>query len=212
MFSSEERIRERAGRYGTPRFDYLQRSKNFTYITIKRDDSFLRRLSILLTSSAFLPFQALVAEFQETRSQEAKEQIVANLANFAYDPINYDHLRKLHVVDLFLDCLTEPNELLVEFGIGGISNCSPDPKNAAVILESEGLPHIIACLSSPVENTVLSAISSLYYLCNRRTEKEILAPAVLQCMQAYAEAEAANKRFSNAAKAFLGKYAKKQLL
>ena len=32
----------------------------------------------------------------------AKEEILANLANFAYDPINYDHFRKLNVVDLFL--------------------------------------------------------------------------------------------------------------
>lgn len=32
----------------------------------------------------------------------AKEEILANLANFAYDPINYDHFRKLNVVDLFM--------------------------------------------------------------------------------------------------------------
>ena len=32
----------------------------------------------------------------------AKEEILANLANFAYDPINYDHFRKLNVADLFL--------------------------------------------------------------------------------------------------------------
>ena len=33
---------------------------------------------------------------------ESKLQVLANLANFAYDPINYEHLRKLNVVDLFL--------------------------------------------------------------------------------------------------------------
>ena len=32
----------------------------------------------------------------------AKVQILANLANFSYDPINYGHLRKLNVIDLFL--------------------------------------------------------------------------------------------------------------
>ena len=32
----------------------------------------------------------------------AKEEILANLANFAYDPINYNHFRKLNVVDLFM--------------------------------------------------------------------------------------------------------------
>ena len=32
----------------------------------------------------------------------AKEEILANLANFAYDPINYDHFRELNVVDLLM--------------------------------------------------------------------------------------------------------------
>ncbi|XP_030683874.1 armadillo repeat-containing protein 7 isoform X5 [Nomascus leucogenys] len=39
--------------------------------------------------------QALVTEFQETQSQDAKEQVLANLANFAYDPSNYEYLRQL---------------------------------------------------------------------------------------------------------------------
>ncbi|XP_070336089.1 armadillo repeat-containing protein 7 isoform X4 [Odocoileus virginianus] len=61
--------------------------------------------------------QALVTEFQETQSQDAKEQVLANLANFAYDPANYQYLRQLQVLDLFLDSLSEENETLVEFAI-----------------------------------------------------------------------------------------------
>lgn len=49
---------------------------------------------------------------------DAKEQVLANLANFAYDPSNYQYLRQLQVVDLFLDSLSEENETLVEFAIG----------------------------------------------------------------------------------------------
>lgn len=49
---------------------------------------------------------------------EAKEQILANLANFAYDPRNMEALRMLQVTELFLDMLTEENENFVEFGIG----------------------------------------------------------------------------------------------
>ena len=33
---------------------------------------------------------------------EGKQQVLANLANFAYDPINYEHFRKLNILDLFL--------------------------------------------------------------------------------------------------------------
>lgn len=29
---------------------------------------------------------------------------------------------QLNVLELFLDCITEPNEKLVEFGVGGICN------------------------------------------------------------------------------------------
>ncbi|XP_030744092.1 armadillo repeat-containing protein 7 isoform X3 [Echinops telfairi] len=41
--------------------------------------------------------QALVTEFQQTESPDAKEQVLANLANFAYDPSNYQYLRPLRV-------------------------------------------------------------------------------------------------------------------
>ncbi|XP_040312307.1 armadillo repeat-containing protein 7 isoform X2 [Herpailurus yagouaroundi] len=68
--------------------------------------------------------QALVTEFQETESQDAKEQVLANLANFAYDPNNYQYLRQLQVLDLFLDSLSEENENLVEFAIGALSHSS----------------------------------------------------------------------------------------
>ena len=35
-------------------------------------------------------------------SLESKLQILANLANFAYDPINYEYLRTLNVIELFI--------------------------------------------------------------------------------------------------------------
>jgi len=47
--------------------------------------------------------------------------VLANLANFAYDPSNMESLRMLQVTDLFLDMLTEENDNFVEFGIGWYS-------------------------------------------------------------------------------------------
>ncbi|CAI5468468.1 unnamed protein product [Closterium sp. Yama58-4] len=100
---------------------------------------------------------------------EAKEQIVANLANFAYDPINYDYMRKLNVLGLFLDCLTEENAKLVDFGMGGLCNSAADTANASAIASADNIPLIVDCLSSPVESTVLSALACLYYICTPRT-------------------------------------------
>lgn len=48
--------------------------------------------------------------------------MLANLANFAYDPVNYDYLRQLGIIDLFLHVLSENDKTLVRFAIGGICN------------------------------------------------------------------------------------------
>ena len=64
---------------------------------------------------------------------ENKLQIIANLANFGYDPINYGFFRTLNVLDLFLDVLAEEqgdssansdfDNTMKQFAIGGICNC-----------------------------------------------------------------------------------------
>lgn len=150
--------------------------------------------------------QELVSQFQSTTNEESKEKIVSHLANFAYDPYNYSFLRQLNVLELFLDCLTEPNEKLIEFGAGGICNSCVDPSNAAIIIQCGGIPMIIECLSSPVRNTVSYAFGALYYLCNSSSKKEILKPEVVEVIRKYAAAEAVNASFSNLANAFLDKH------
>eukprot|EP00271_Cylindrocystis_brebissonii_P007379 TRINITY_DN20814_c0_g1_i2.p1 TRINITY_DN20814_c0_g1~~TRINITY_DN20814_c0_g1_i2.p1 ORF type:complete len:181 (-),score=29.44 TRINITY_DN20814_c0_g1_i2:708-1250(-) len=173
MFSSEERLKERRGKDGTSRFDYLQK---------------------------------LVTEFQSTTNEEAKQQIVANLANFAYDPINYDKLRLLHVWELFLDCLDESEELQ-EFGLGGLCNGCPDEANAAMIVEADGVRLIAACLTSSRLNSALAALATLYYLCNAKTRKDIMTPEVVQQVQWIADpASSTQVRLRNLAQAFLDRH------
>ncbi|KAL2227805.1 armadillo repeat-containing protein 7 [Sesamum indicum] len=173
MFTNDQRQKERTGKYGSPRLEYLQE---------------------------------LVTQFQNATSEEIKEKIVANLGNFAYDPYNYAFLRQLNVLELFLDCLTEPNERLVEFAIGGICNACADPANAEVVIQCDGIPLIVQCLSSPVRNTVSYALGSLYYLCNATTRDEILRPEIVDAIKRFASAGAVNVGFSNLAQAFLDKH------
>lgn len=85
-------------------------------------------------------------------SSEAKEQVLANLANFAYDPNNMEYLRELQVTDLFLDMLTEENENFVEFGMGEYHTS----KNPQIIIS---LPLRVCEMPSP--NLKVSSISSL---------------------------------------------------
>ncbi|KAK3013761.1 hypothetical protein RJ639_008787, partial [Escallonia herrerae] len=150
--------------------------------------------------------QGLVTQFQNASSEESKERFVANLASFAFDPFNFTLLRQLNVLELFLDCITELNEKLVEFGVGGLCNASVDPANAAVVTQCSGIPLIIHCLSSPVRNTVNYALEALYYLCNASNKEEILKPEVVEVIKRYAAAGAVSVSFSNLAQAFIDKH------
>lgn len=71
-----------------------------------------------IQGSDFNPLCSIVADISHLTTSEAKEQVLANLANFAYDPNNMEYLKELQVTDLFLDMLTEENENFVEFGMG----------------------------------------------------------------------------------------------
>lgn len=123
--------------------------------------------------------QQLVDEFQRSLHPLRREEIVANLANFAYDPINYAALARLQVMDLFLDLLdsdlhpadgrpdsAEPTPgnrpfssasscLLAEFALGGISNCIADPALQASFVAGDGLsmvaPYIWSISDDPHE-------------------------------------------------------------
>ncbi|XP_067403625.1 armadillo repeat-containing protein 7 [Emydura macquarii macquarii] len=148
--------------------------------------------------------QALVTEFQVTESPEAKEQVLANLANFAYDPKNYEYLRQLQVLDLFLDMLTEDRETLVEFAIGGLCNLSLDKTNKDYILEADGVAPVINCLSSSNEETVMSAVTTLMYLTTPQSRKQTTALPVVECMLRFSLS--ANRRLSNLARVFLEDY------
>ncbi|KAH0629470.1 hypothetical protein JD844_011552 [Phrynosoma platyrhinos] len=148
--------------------------------------------------------QALVTEFQVTESSEAKEQVLANLANFAFDPKNYEYLRQLKILDLFLDLLTEDNETLVEFALGGLCNLCLDKINKDYILEAGGVSAVVSCLSSSNEETVLSAVTTLMYLTTPQSRQEITALPVVECMLRFSLS--ANRRLRNLATVFLEDY------
>ena len=75
MFATESYVQARRGKHGTSRFVYLQR-----LVTEYQDT---QKLGIISISSECV---------------EAQRQIIANLANFAYDPYNYVIMRELNIV------------------------------------------------------------------------------------------------------------------
>lgn len=55
---------------------------------------------------------------------DSKRQVLANLANFAYDPINYPHIRAHGVIDLFIEQLGSDDDKLSAFAAAGLCNLS----------------------------------------------------------------------------------------
>ena len=97
---------------------------------------------------------------------------MANLGNFAYDPINYEYFRKLNIFDLFLDVLAEEtDEKMIEFAIGGICNGCLDKLNKDFLIENDAINIVAKHLTSSQEETVLSAITTLMYLTTSQTKK-----------------------------------------
>ncbi|KAG8195215.1 hypothetical protein JTE90_027956 [Oedothorax gibbosus] len=154
----------------------------------------------------FSYLRELVTEFQDTSSVDAKEQVLANLANFSYDPDNYMHIKELNIVDLFIDHLLDENKNLVEFAIGGICNLALDKNFKLLIHKHGGVNKIISCLSSEREETVLSAITALMFLVCPESKADITTAPVIDCMLRFQESS--NSRFSNLASVFLQDYCK----
>lgn len=215
MLASHERLQQRQGKYGTPRHEYLQ---------------------------------ALVDEYQRTPQLLRKEEIVANLGNFAYDPINYAAMYQLKVVELFLELIgqdqdhtttsereadeanqrdrrerrTDKADLakkasLVEFALGGISNCIADPLLQVQFIAAGGvsavLPYALRIgvereLVSPIDqramNTSLSAMTICYFLLDSSAFATIASDQVLSHMRAL-EAHV-HVPIANVASAFCSRY------
>ncbi|XP_011820135.1 PREDICTED: armadillo repeat-containing protein 7 [Mandrillus leucophaeus] len=86
---------------------------------------------------------------------------------------------------------------------GGLCNLCPDRANKEHVLQAGGVPLIINCLSSPNEETVLSAITTLMHLSppGHSFPPELTAAPVVQCMLRFSLS--ASARLRNLAQIFL---------
>ncbi|GLV39077.1 Follicle cell protein 3C [Carabus blaptoides fortunei] len=100
----------------------------------------------------------LKKEFEETIQEDSKNQTLANLANFAYDPINYEYMRSLNLLDLFLEQFRSGNEELIHFSSAAICNLSADPTNRDLIIRKNGIKLVAKLLYSKDEEVVLNSL------------------------------------------------------
>ncbi|XP_036145532.1 uncharacterized protein LOC105831343 [Monomorium pharaonis] len=150
----------------------------------------------------------LVNEYKSTSSKEAQEQVLANLANFAYDPVNYGYIRQLKIIDIFLNALSETNPKLILFGIDGLCNLCLDAINKLYILRNRGVELVSSLLISEDENVLLAVITTLMFLVTPESVDEITSPKIIKRMLELSDTSYEDTRVKNMAILFLNDYCK----
>ena len=141
------------------------------------------------------------------------------MANFAYDPVNYEFFRTLNILDLFLDVLVEElDDVMIQFSIGGICNCCLDKLNKEFFIENDTISIVTKHLSSTNLETLQSALITLMFLTTPQTKKgkenmlfmlpyltlfcaEITSEAIVKSVQGHVLSS--NKSLANLATIFL---------
>jgi hypothetical protein len=128
--------------------------------------------------------------------------VTANLANFAYDPINFLFLREANVLDIFLEVLASSNETLVLHGIAGICNICVEPESRDYILAAGGF-ELIAQLLARSDNTeiILNCITTLIFLLNAKKDSLEVSSGLVDRIRKLKDSE--NLRIKKLATLFL---------
>ena len=171
----------------------------------------------------------LVEEFESPNLNiEYKEQILANLGNFAYDPINYEYFRRFNVIDLFFKNLnefcsvkgleqTQRFSKMVNFSTAAICNLCLDEKNKVYLVKNGIVNLFLRCLSQLVMyehehlESLLNIITTFIFIYDENSSKELVSFSdnyinFISLINEFARSK--NKRLSNLALVFLEDYFK----
>jgi hypothetical protein len=153
----------------------------------------------------------LLNEYEHSSTNnENKLQLLANFANFSYDPINYNYLRDLNIIDLFIDCLQmHTNDDFVHYALAGLCNMSADKTNSQLIINKNPsiLIDLIKCLFLNRLDIVINSMVTLMFLCdhNEQIKNELIQRnEIRQTLEKYSQSK--DVRLSNMAKLFLQDY------
>ncbi|EDV43449.2 uncharacterized protein Dana_GF18496, isoform B [Drosophila ananassae] len=126
----------------------------------------------------------LVDEYYTTTNVEAQEQVTANLANFAYDPINWPYLLQAEALDVFTASLESANPHLKLHGIAALCNICLEKSAVKFIREHLKLITDLFVRTDHPE-IVLHSLTLFYQLLESEDlDRELLlVPAVLKTVQ-----------------------------
>ncbi|KAL5286036.1 ARMC7.2 family protein [Megaselia abdita] len=140
----------------------------------------------------------LAKEFIETNNIESKEQVLANLANFSYDPINYAYLKKSSVLNIFLETLKNPDKSLVLHATAGISNLCNCLEFQPFILQPDSQKDLKALLNTPDNSCDIkvNVVTILYLIIsqNNHTKDLICTPDLVRAIRKLRSSSCINLR------------------
>jgi len=145
--------------------------------------------------------QELVNEFRQSTSLESQEQVLANLANFAYDPLNYHYLRELKVIETFVEGLDSVNPYFKLYCIKGLCNLSNDPLNQEIIIRIDGIGAIKKLLKSENCELCIAAVTSLIFLGKPNFLPELATPNIIEDVRSLINSE--NRSLANLSRIYL---------
>jgi hypothetical protein len=163
----------------------------------------------------------LVDEYKnEQTTDEKREQVLANLANFAYDPINYEYFRRFDIIDLFIGNLEQfhsngfvKNDKLLTYSLAAISNLCLDPKNKDYLIKNNAIQFtshylLLAKLDeiNNLESILISLTFLIFMMTDTNTRLEILNNKNLIQLIKQDYSKSSNKRLSNLANLFIDDY------
>nr|XP_013110142.1 unnamed protein product [Stomoxys calcitrans] len=141
--------------------------------------------------------QHLVDEYYTTNNI-AQEQVTANLANFAYDPLNWPFLIKADAVKLFLEILEERNERLQLHGIAGLTNICLDDDIYKYFNNPEVIQQIHRLFLASSNQEILINCCTIYQFLAKDNKSNILpAEILLRVQNINTDSKGKNIRLSN---------------
>uniref|UniRef100_A0A6P4E639 Uncharacterized protein LOC108040437 isoform X2 n=1 Tax=Drosophila rhopaloa TaxID=1041015 RepID=A0A6P4E639_DRORH len=126
----------------------------------------------------------LVDEYYTTTNVEAQEQVTANLANFAYDPINWPHLLETDALDVFLASLESQDQPLKLHGIAALCNICLD-KTAVKFIREQLKPITDLFVRTDHPEIVFHSLALFYQLLESGDVDRdlLLSPSLLRTVQ-----------------------------
>ncbi|XP_064535595.1 uncharacterized protein LOC135426446 [Drosophila montana] len=131
----------------------------------------------------------LVDEYYTSTNVEAQEQVTANLANFAYDPINWPHLHEAEALDVFVAALDTQNPNLQLHAVAALCNFCLDKSAAKFIIASIAIIRSLF-LRTEHADIVLHGLTLHYQLLSAGlgTKGQLITPALLKRVQYWRQA------------------------